>query len=95
MAGTTTSARWRNEEYDRLYRAAETELDPGKRAGLFIRMQRGLVINNFVAIPLVSRPRIAGVSNTLRDAVASGSDSDFWHLPYSVSRKGKILGSFG
>ena len=73
--------RWRNEEYDRLYRAAETELDPGKRAGLFIRMN-DLVINNFVVIPLVWRPRIAGVSNTLRDAVASGWDSDFWHLPY-------------
>lgn len=30
--------RWRNDEYDRLYRAAETEVDPVKRAALFIRM---------------------------------------------------------
>jgi peptide/nickel transport system substrate-binding protein len=30
--------RWRNEEYDRLWRASETEMDPVKRAALFIRM---------------------------------------------------------
>jgi peptide/nickel transport system substrate-binding protein len=29
--------RWRNEEYDRLWRAAEREMDPVKRAALFIR----------------------------------------------------------
>ena len=73
--------RWRNEEYDRLYRAAETELDPAKRAALFIRMN-DLIIQNVAAIPLVWRPRVAGVSNTLREAIASGWDSDFWQLPY-------------
>ncbi len=30
--------RWRNEEYDTTYRAAEGELDPVKRAAMFIRM---------------------------------------------------------
>ena len=30
--------RWQNEEYDKIYRAAESELDPVKRAALFIRM---------------------------------------------------------
>ena len=32
--------RWRNEEYDRTYAAAETELDPVKRAALFIKAER-------------------------------------------------------
>ena len=31
-------SRWRHEEYDQLYRAAEVELDPVKRVAYFIRM---------------------------------------------------------
>jgi len=42
--------RFRNEEYDRLWRAAETEMDPVKRAALFIRMN-DLVIANVAVIP--------------------------------------------
>jgi peptide/nickel transport system substrate-binding protein len=70
--------RWRNEEYDKLYRAAETELDPVKRAALFIKMN-DLVIQHVVVIPVVFRPRVAAVSNRLR-AEQSGWDSDFWAL---------------
>src|SRR3989442_9517408 len=73
--------RWRNEEYDRTYLAAETELDPVKRAALFIKMN-DLVIQNVVVIPVVLRPQVAAISLKLRDAVQSGWDSDFWHLPY-------------
>ena len=58
--------RWRSEEYDKLFRAAEAELDPVKRAALFIKMNE-LVIQNVVVIPVVFRPRVAAVSNTLRD----------------------------
>jgi peptide/nickel transport system substrate-binding protein len=70
--------RWRNEEYDKLFRAAETELDPVKRAALFIKMN-DLVIANVVVIPVVFRPRVAAVSNHLR-VEQSGWDSDFWAL---------------
>ncbi len=70
--------RWRNEEYDKLYRAAEGEMDPVKRAALFIKMN-DLVIHNVVVIPVVQRPRVAAVSNRLR-AEQSGWDSDFWAL---------------
>ena len=55
--------RWKNEEYDKLYRAAETELDPVKRAALFIKMNE-LVIQNVVVIPVVFRPRVAAIANT-------------------------------
>jgi peptide/nickel transport system substrate-binding protein len=71
--------RWRNEEYDKLYRAAEAELDPVKRAALFIRMN-DLVIQNVVVIPVVFRPRVAAVSNRMH-VEQSGWDSDFWNLP--------------
>jgi peptide/nickel transport system substrate-binding protein len=70
--------RWRNEEYDKLYQAAEQELDPAKRAALFVKMNE-LVIQNGVVIPVVWRPRVAAISNRLR-AEQSGWDSDFWNL---------------
>jgi peptide/nickel transport system substrate-binding protein len=70
--------RWRNEEFDKLHKASESELDPVKRAALFIKMNE-LVIQNIVVIPVVFRPRVAAVSNTLR-AEQSGWDSDFWAL---------------
>jgi peptide/nickel transport system substrate-binding protein len=70
--------RWRNEEYDKTYRAAESELDPVKRAALFIKMN-DLVIQNVVVIPVVFRPRVAAVSNRMR-VEQSGWDSDFWNL---------------
>lgn len=73
--------RWRSEEYDKLYRVAESELDPVKRAALFIKMN-DLVIQNVVVIPVVWRPRVAAISHRLKDAVQSGWDSDFWQLPY-------------
>ncbi|MBM4443154.1 MAG: peptide ABC transporter substrate-binding protein [Candidatus Rokubacteria bacterium] len=71
--------RWRNDEYDKLYRAAETELDPVKRAALFIKMNE-LVIQHVVVIPVVFRPRVAAVSNRMH-VEQSGWDSDFWNLP--------------
>ena len=73
--------RWRNEEYDRSFLAAETELDPVKRAALFTK-RNDLEIQNVVVIPVVLRSQVAGISLKLRDVVQSGWDSDFWHLPY-------------
>ena len=70
--------RWRSEEYDKIYRAAEAEMDPVKRAALFIKMN-DLVIQNQVVIPVVQRPRVSAVSSRLR-VEQSGWDSDFWAL---------------
>jgi peptide/nickel transport system substrate-binding protein len=70
--------RWRSDEYDRLYRAAEVELDPVKRAALFMQMN-DLVIDNRVVIPVVFRPRVQAVSSKLR-APVSGWDNDLWLL---------------
>jgi peptide/nickel transport system substrate-binding protein len=71
--------RWKNDEYDRTWKAAEAEMDPVKRAPLFIKMN-DLVIQHGVVIPVVWRPRVAGISLKLRNAEQSGWDGDFWNL---------------
>lgn len=68
--------RWRNEEYDRIFREAEGELDPVKRAALFIRMNDLIVSSNHV-IPLVRRPLVSGSLNNLRP-VLSAWDNTHW-----------------
>jgi len=73
--------RWRSEEFDRAWKAAEAEMDPVKRAALFVKMN-DLVIQNLVVIPVVYRPWVQAISLKLRDAVKSGWDSDFWALAY-------------
>jgi len=67
--------RWINEEFDKLARAGESELDPVKRAAIYIRMNDLVVNDNFV-IPLISRPRVRGASLKLVAAL-SGWDLDF------------------
>lgn len=57
-------SRWRHDEYDRLYKAAEVELDPVKRAAHFMRMN-DLVVQDRHIIPLVFRPKLAAVANRL------------------------------
>ena len=57
-------SRWRNDEYDALYRAAEVELDPVKRAAMFIRMN-DLVCSDRHILPVVFRPKVVGVNNKL------------------------------
>ncbi|HEY0441875.1 MAG TPA: peptide ABC transporter substrate-binding protein [Xanthobacteraceae bacterium] len=71
-------ARWRNEEYDAAYRAAVGELDPIKRAALFIRMN-DLACDNQAVIPVVHRPRVSAISGKLK-ARMSGWDNDLWAL---------------
>ena len=56
--------RWVNDDYDKAYRAAEFELDPVKRAALFIRMN-DLVCGDNVVIPVVYRPDVSGLNHKL------------------------------
>ena len=67
--------RMRSEEYDKVYAAAENELDPVKRAVLFIKMNDLVIAENYV-IPLISRPRVRGATLKLV-TVLSGWDLDF------------------
>ncbi|HEU0155319.1 MAG TPA: ABC transporter substrate-binding protein, partial [Stellaceae bacterium] len=70
--------RWRNDEYDEAYRAAQNELDPVKRAALFIKMN-DLVIGGKSVIPVVYRPAVSAMSRQLR-ASLSGWDNVTWDL---------------
>ena len=70
--------RWRNAEYDAAFRAADAELDPVKRAALFIRMNDLIVGSNHV-IPVVGRPVVSASLNNLRH-VLSGWDGTMWLL---------------
>jgi peptide/nickel transport system substrate-binding protein len=70
--------RWRNDEYDKAFKAAEAELDPVKRAALFIAMN-DMVVGDPCVIPVVYRPRVSGVSRRLH-ASLSGWDNDLWDL---------------
>ncbi len=70
--------RWRSEAYDNAYRASEGELDPVKRAALFIAMN-DMVVGDPVVIPVVYRPRVSAISRRLR-ANMSGWDNDLWDL---------------
>jgi len=74
------SSRFRNEEYDKIYRASQAELDPVKRAALFIKMNEIVVGEEHgTIIPVVYRPRAHARSKTLR-ADISGWDNDTWAL---------------
>lgn len=65
--------RWRSDEYDQVFRAAEIELDPVKRAALLIRMN-DLVCKSRVVIPIVNRPNVVGISNKLRASFSAWGD---------------------
>ena len=71
-------SRWSNPEYDRIFRAAEGEIDPVKRAAMFIQLNDLPVMDNAV-IPVMSRPRVRGASLKLVSPL-SGWDLDFSQL---------------
>jgi peptide/nickel transport system substrate-binding protein len=70
--------RWRNDDYDKIFRAAERELDPIKRAAMFITMN-DMVVEDRVVIPIVNRGSVAAISSKLK-ATLSSWDNDFWNL---------------
>jgi peptide/nickel transport system substrate-binding protein len=70
--------RWVNAEFDALYRAAEQEMDPVKRAAMCIRMN-DMAVNAQAVIPLIARAKVNGVSNKLV-APKSVWDIDFGQI---------------
>ena len=70
--------RWQNKEYDDNYKAAQVELDPVKRAAMFIKAN-DMVINDQVVIPVVARPGVVAMSTKLH-AVISGWDNNTWDI---------------
>ncbi len=70
--------RWRSEEYDAAYKASEEELDPVRRAALFIRMNDLAIAANAV-IPVVHRPGVSGFGLAVQPHL-TGWDATFAHL---------------
>lgn len=74
--GTNNNPRWRNAEYDATFRAAQVELDPAKRAALFIRLNDILVGDGYV-IPIANRPIVSALAKNLRAQLSSWSSDIF------------------
>ena len=71
------NSRWSSPEYDAAQAASEAELDPVKRAALFIRMN-DLVVGSRAIIPLVNRARVRGAASKLVPALS------VWDLDFSA-----------
>ena len=70
--------RWQNKEYDEIHKAAQVELDPIKRAAMFIKLN-DLVIDNIVVIPVVARLGVQAVKDKLVVDL-TGWDNNTWNL---------------
>jgi peptide/nickel transport system substrate-binding protein len=73
--------RWRSPEYDQLWRDAEVDMDPVKRAALFIRMN-DLVIQSGIVIPVTWRNVLHAVSNQIGGVLPNSWDSIFGSIAY-------------
>ena len=71
-------ARWRSAEYDAAYNAAQSELDPVKRASLLIKANDLAVSEN--VLPLIHRAKVSAAGLKLL-APQSGWDNDLAFLP--------------
>ena len=83
--------RWQNEEYDKLYQAAEGELDPVKRAALFIKMNE-LVVDDHASSRSSPGRAVAAMSQQAA-CRASGWDNDLWSCRTGTARREASAGS--
>ncbi len=70
--------RWRSDAYDAAYNAAQSELDPVKRAALLIKCNDLAVSEN--VLPLIHRAKVSAAGAKLV-APQSGWDNDLSFLP--------------
>ncbi|HEX9326478.1 MAG TPA: peptide ABC transporter substrate-binding protein [Reyranella sp.] len=70
--------RWQNKAYDDNYKAAQSEVDPVKRAAMFVEANN-MVINQQVVIPVVARPGVVAMATKLNASI-SGWDNNTWDL---------------
>jgi peptide/nickel transport system substrate-binding protein len=71
--------RWSNKEYDATIEALKTELDPQKRAALYIKAN-DIEINDFAEIPLVARRNVSGRAKNLVLGDYTNWDSELWNI---------------
>jgi peptide/nickel transport system substrate-binding protein len=73
--------RWRNAQFDRLWKKADGEMDPVKRAALFIKMN-DLVVQSAVVIPVTWRNVVHAAANSLAGVEHNSWDSIFGRIAY-------------
>jgi peptide/nickel transport system substrate-binding protein len=71
-------ARWQNKEYDDVYHQAEKELDPVKRAAMFIKLNDLVVADHYI-LPEINRRNAIGLKNGVV-VHESGWDNDLWQI---------------
>jgi peptide/nickel transport system substrate-binding protein len=71
-------SRWRNSEYDSLYRQAAHELDAVKRAAMYIKLN-DIVVDDHYILPEVARPAVVALKSGVT-AHLSGWDNNLWQL---------------
>jgi peptide/nickel transport system substrate-binding protein len=72
------ASRWQNKGYDELYHQAERELDPVKRATMYITLNEMAVGDNYIQ-PVVYRPRVTALNSNLVVDL-SGWDNDMYQI---------------
>jgi peptide/nickel transport system substrate-binding protein len=70
------SSRFSDPEYDRLFTAAESELDPVKRAAMFIRMNDIAVESRYI-VPIVNRAEVLALGRNVRAQFSAWTQNIF------------------
>ena len=73
--------RWRSAQFDRLWKKADNEMNPVKRAALFIKMN-DLVVQSAVVIPVTWRNVLHAAANSLAGVEPNSWDSIFGRIAY-------------
>jgi len=71
--------RWSNKEYDALIEQLKNELDPTKRAVLFIKAN-DIEVQDYAEIPLVHRRTVYGKIKALQNQNSTTWDSELWNI---------------
>ncbi len=71
--------RYCNPEYDNLWQQSTTELNPEKRAQLFIKMN-DMLVNEIAVIPLIHRAETVGFSNRITGINLTPWDLNTWNI---------------
>ncbi|MGE5602086.1 MAG: peptide ABC transporter substrate-binding protein [Nitrososphaerales archaeon] len=71
--------RWCDPAYDELYAQSTRELDPKRRAQVFIEMN-DMIIDDVVLVPVGHRAEVFGASNTLEGVDLTPWDADTWNI---------------
>jgi peptide/nickel transport system substrate-binding protein len=77
----SNTVRYQSAEFDKLWKAASTELDVSKRTDLIKQMNQKFR-DDLVADVLVNRNVVSGSAANLMGPDPNGFDSDLWNLPF-------------